>query len=153
MYVCIYTSHFYEVSCFRDTIWYQRRVLACSLRNAYTRGAMLALRERAETVNPETARRGRCRCRCRCACLLSWGNELRSRGIADVTCYGTGGTTRRNRSRVRSIFFSPHEQDRRTSISFCDRRHFVAIYRNLSHCNKNRTVIKVNWLFISFQLD
>lgn len=94
------------------TIWYQRQVLACSLRNACTRPMLAHTREQAETVNPET-RRGRC------VRLLSRGNELRSRtDTADVIYYSTGRTTRRNRSiEVRSIFFSSNKPGGRAFLS------------------------------------
>lgn len=137
--------HFYEVSCFRyDMVPDEssRAAYETRARGAICWHTLARTRKRAETVNPET-RRGQC------ARLLSRGNELRSR-TADVTCYGTGRTTRRNRSiEVRSIFFSL-EQAGRTRVSFCDssrsrdrNRHR---YRDPSYRKTSRTAINQSGL-------
>lgn len=118
--VRMYASHLYEISCFRYDMVPNGSSRAAYETRIYARCDARALaRSAGRNSKPRNARpRGRC------ACLLSWGNELHSRGIADVTCYGTGRTTRRNRSGVRSIFFLL-ARARRTSVSFCDRHRLV----------------------------
>ncbi|TGZ46681.1 Uncharacterized protein DBV15_11116 [Temnothorax longispinosus] len=123
------------------TIWYHtdESSRAAYETRARRRDAGIHSRTRAETVNPET-RRGRC------ARLLSRGNELRSRtDTADVIYYGTGRTTRRNRSiEVRSIFFSRTSQED-ARFFLCDssrsRDHNRPRCRDPSYRKTNHTAI------------